>query len=280
MSAISGYSPYSPMETGSTATLFSRLNEEPKQNPETRGTNVDGNSCIPVRILGFSLKEITDIVLQVSGAIIASVFGVWAIKSYDSANVANGLAVEALQQSLLANKMTLASLCLGDQVIATSVIATFSNRKASSTPSPIISTIFPTPTSTQSLTFDTTKSSATTHQTDTISTSNFISLGSSNPLPESSTVSPITTNTLSSISASGAGTDLPSSSSPSYGPDTRQSDNSSSLRRNITLSFGGLIGVIISAIVLIAIMGMVLVGRKRARMLKIARGCIVNSSIP
>ena len=67
-------------------------------------------------IFGFTLTEVAHVTIQVAGVIIAGVFGAWAVKSYESANVANRLAQEALQQSLNANILAIISICLSDQV--------------------------------------------------------------------------------------------------------------------------------------------------------------------
>jgi len=68
--------------------------------------------------------------IQVAGIIIAAVFGAWAVKSYESANIANQLfeeslsqsnaanrlAQDALQQGLYANILAIINLCPTDQV--------------------------------------------------------------------------------------------------------------------------------------------------------------------
>ena len=71
-------------------------------------------------IFGFTLTELAHITIQVAGIIIAAVFGAWAVKSYESANIANGaanrLAQDALQQGLYANILAIINLCPSDQV--------------------------------------------------------------------------------------------------------------------------------------------------------------------
>jgi hypothetical protein len=70
----------------------------------------------PSLICGFTLTELANVSIQVAGIIIAAIFGVWAVKSYNSSNDANQLAQAALQQSLYANVLALINLCLSELV--------------------------------------------------------------------------------------------------------------------------------------------------------------------
>jgi hypothetical protein len=54
--------------------------------------------------------------VQVVTLITAVIFGAWAIKSYSAAQHANALSQSSLQQTLIANQLTLLSLCVSNPV--------------------------------------------------------------------------------------------------------------------------------------------------------------------
>jgi len=101
-------------------------------SPNRRISQIDQpeSNIQPSLICGFTSTELAHVTIQVTGIIIAAVFGAWAIKSYESANfanrlsqdslsesdTANRLAQAALQQSLYANILAIINLCLSEQV--------------------------------------------------------------------------------------------------------------------------------------------------------------------
>ena len=105
--------------------------------PMPRPINDQSNEQ-PSMICGFTLSELAQVAIQVAGVTIAAVFGAWAIKAYESANIANQLsedslsqsnianqlAQDALKQSSYANILAIINLCLSDQVRLEVVIPT------------------------------------------------------------------------------------------------------------------------------------------------------------
>lgn len=72
---------------------------------------------------GFSWSDVFNYITQFIAVTAAVVFGVWAIRSYDAAQLANQLSVAsldaskiALEQSILANKLALLTFCNSDIV--------------------------------------------------------------------------------------------------------------------------------------------------------------------
>jgi hypothetical protein len=72
----------------------------------------------------FTWNEIVNGIIQVIAVIVALVFGAWAIKSYDSAQQANALARNGLQQTLIANQLALLAVCASYQVGARLLLIT------------------------------------------------------------------------------------------------------------------------------------------------------------
>jgi len=110
-------------------------NQQHQQNQQTppslRPLNSQSNEQ-PSIICGFTLTELAHVTIQVAGIIIAAVFGAWAVKSYESANIANRLsedsllqsnaanrlAQDAIQQSLYANILAIINLCLSSEQVS------------------------------------------------------------------------------------------------------------------------------------------------------------------
>ncbi|KDR77874.1 hypothetical protein GALMADRAFT_244841 [Galerina marginata CBS 339.88] len=190
--------------------------------------SIQGN---PSWIWGFTLNEITNVILQVFGFIIAVVFGAWAIKSYASANIANNISQNSLsesitanelsqisiKQSLLANQLAILGLCQADQF--KSLPECSLALEGISLPSIIIAVV-------PSLT--TIKPSVT----------------------QSITVIPTTTPPLT-------GTDKPTT--------TALPPNGDAAPRQTSIGLGGVIGIIAGTSIFLAIIGLVIVGRRRAR---------------
>jgi len=53
----------------------------------------------------FTVNEIALIVLQIVATVIGAIFGAWAVRSYDSAKIANELSKNSLSQSQTANML-------------------------------------------------------------------------------------------------------------------------------------------------------------------------------
>jgi len=58
----------------------------------------------------FTINEIAHVALQVVAIVIAAIFGAWAIRSYDSAKIANELSKNSLSESQTANMLSKAAL--------------------------------------------------------------------------------------------------------------------------------------------------------------------------
>jgi hypothetical protein len=84
--------------------------EEAKEHSDA-GRGAEDVSTTRGLIFPFERSEITQGGMQFAALIVAVIFGVWAIKSYNAAQKANALAENGLRQSLLANQMSLVSLC-------------------------------------------------------------------------------------------------------------------------------------------------------------------------
>jgi len=69
----------------------------------------------------FTMNEVAVIALQIVSMIIAAIFGAWAIRSYDSANIANKLSEAALDQTSMANQLAILALCQTDPVSMSSI---------------------------------------------------------------------------------------------------------------------------------------------------------------
>jgi len=84
------------------------MNQQHQPNQQTpsspRPLNSQSNER-PSTICGFTWTELASVTIQVAGIIIAAVFGAWAVKSYESANIANQLSEESLSQSNAANRL-------------------------------------------------------------------------------------------------------------------------------------------------------------------------------
>ena len=76
--------------------------EDVLSSPKTRGLS---------QTFPFERNGITQGGMQFVALIVAVIFGVWAIKSYNAAQKANAFAENGLRQSLFANQMSLVSLC-------------------------------------------------------------------------------------------------------------------------------------------------------------------------
>ena len=61
-------------------------------------------------IWAFTVNEIALIALQIVATVIAAIFGAWAIRSYDSAQIANELSKKSLSESETANMLAKAAL--------------------------------------------------------------------------------------------------------------------------------------------------------------------------
>ena len=61
----------------------------------------------------FTSSELINGLMQLIALIIAIIFGVWAVKSFDAAREANSLAMNSMQQAVVANKLALLALCSG-----------------------------------------------------------------------------------------------------------------------------------------------------------------------
>ena len=61
-------------------------------------------------IWGFTVNEIALVILQIVATVIAAIFGAWAIRSYDSAKIANELSKNSLSESRAANMLSEAAL--------------------------------------------------------------------------------------------------------------------------------------------------------------------------
>ena len=58
----------------------------------------------------FTVNEIALIALQIVATVVGAIFGAWAIRSYDSANIANELSKNSLSSSQTANMLSEAAL--------------------------------------------------------------------------------------------------------------------------------------------------------------------------
>ena len=88
---------------------------EAKEHPDAGRVAGDALSSPKTRGLSqtfpFERNGITQGGMQFVALIVAVIFGVWAIKSYNAVQKANAVAENGLRQSLLANQMSLLSLC-------------------------------------------------------------------------------------------------------------------------------------------------------------------------
>jgi len=114
-----------------TPIVSQQVAQHPTQVPDRRLQNEQRESNEqPSLICGFTSSELANVAIQVAGIITAAIFGAWAVKSYESSNLANRLAQDslsesndanqlaqaAIQQSLYANVLALINFCLSEQV--------------------------------------------------------------------------------------------------------------------------------------------------------------------
>lgn len=90
-----------------------RFNIDDSQQPDEFPTSAPQAESFTRKgiIWVFTWNEVVNGIIQLISVIAALIFGVWAVKSFGAAQEANFLAQTALQQALIANQLTLLSVC-------------------------------------------------------------------------------------------------------------------------------------------------------------------------